>query len=400
MMKFTLAWLKEHLDTDAPLAAIADKLTMIGLEVESVADRGKMLAPFIIAYVVSAEQHPNADRLRVCMVDTGSGDPVQVVCGAPNARTGMKGVFVPPGAYIPGKDMTLGIGTIRGVESRGMLVSEFELKLSDDHEGIIELPQDAPVGANYAAWAKLDDPVLEIKLTPNRADCTSVHGIARDLAAAGLGKLKEVVIAPVKGMGVSPCSVKLDFGTTPSLCRAFALRLVRGVKNGPSPDWLQRRLTAIGLRPINALVDITNFLTFDRARPLHVFDAAKVRGNLTVRRAREGESLVALDGRTYTLDSGVCVIADDHGVESLAGIMGGEASGCSEQTTDVLIESALWNEINIAQTGRKLGINSDARYRFERGVDPAFMVPGLEMTTRLVMELCGGTPSENVVVGK
>src|SRR5712671_3089865 len=355
-MKLTLSWLKDHLDTGEPLDAIVHKLTMIGLEVENVENKAKGLAPFSIAYVVSAEQHPNADRLRVCMVDTGSGDPVQVVCGAPNARTGMKGVFVPPGAYIPGKDITLGIGTIRGVESRGMLVSEFELKLSDDHEGIIELPQDAPVGANYAAWAKLDDPVLEIKLTPNRADCTGVHGIARDLAAAGLGKLKEVVIAPVKGTGVSPCSVKLDFGTTPSLCRAFALRLVRGVKNGPSPDWLARRLTAIGLRPINALVDITNLITYDRGRPLHVFDAAKVNGNLVVRRARPGESLLALDGRTYALDDSMCVIADERGVESLAGIMGGEASGCSEATTDVLIESALWDEVNVAHTGRKLNI--------------------------------------------
>src|SRR5258707_5932848 len=349
MMKFTLAWLKEHLDTDAPLAAIADKLTMIGLEVESVADRGKMLAPFIIAYVVSAEQHPNADRLRVCMVDTGSGDPVQVVCGAPNARAGMKGVFVPPGAYIPGKDMTLGIGKIRGVESRGMLVSEFELKLSDDHEGIIELPQDAPVGVNYAAWARLDDPVLEIKLTPNRADCTSVHGIARDLAAAGLGKLRDAPIAPVKGTGACPTAVKLDFGTTPSLCRAFALRLVRGVKNGPSPDWLARRLTAIGLRPINALVAITNLITYDRGRPLHVFDAAKVHGNLVVRRAQPGERLLALDGKRYSLDPTICVIADEKGVDSLARIMGGEATGCSDTTTDVLIESALWEPVNIAQ---------------------------------------------------
>src|SRR5215470_12637993 len=266
-MKFTLAWLKEHLETDEPLSAIVDKLTMIGLEVESVTDRGKMLAPFVTARVISAEQHPNADRLRVCMVDTGAGDPVQVVCGAPNARAGMKGVFVPPGAYIPGKDITLSVGKIRGVESRGMLVSEFELKLSDDHEGIIDLPADAPVGANYAAWAKLDDPVLEIKLTPNRADCTSVHGIARDLAAAGMGKLRDEQNKPIKGNGACPTKVTLDFGTTPSLCPGFALRLVRGVKNGPSPDWLQRRLTAIGLRPINALVDITNLITYDRGRP-------------------------------------------------------------------------------------------------------------------------------------
>jgi phenylalanyl-tRNA synthetase beta chain len=399
MMKFTLAWLKEHLDTDAPLAAIVDKLTMIGLEVESVADRGKMLAPFTIARVISAEQHPNADRLRVCMVDTGPGDPVQVVCGAPNARTGMKGVFVPPGAFIPGKNMTLGIGKIRGVESRGMLVSEFELQISDDHEGIIELPDEAPVGANYAQWAGLDDPVVEINLTPNRADCAGVNGIARDLAAADMGKLRDARVQPVKGHFPCPVKVTLDFGSTPSLCPAFGLRLVRGVKNGPSPAWLQRRLSAIGLRPINALVDITNFVTYDRGRPLHVFDAAKVHGNLTVRRAREGESLLALDGKQYALDPTICVIADESGVESLSGIMGGEATGCSQTTTDVLIESALWDPINIALTGRKLGIDSDARYRFERGVDPAFMLPGLELATKMVLDLCGGEPSEVTVAG-
>jgi phenylalanyl-tRNA synthetase beta chain len=398
-MKFTLSWLKEHLDTDASAHALADKLTMIGLEVESVDDKATLLAPFTIARVISAEQHPNADRLRVCMVDTGAGDPVQVVCGAPNARTGMKGVFVPPGAYIPGKDITLSVGKIRGVESRGMLVSEFELKLSDDHEGIIDLPADAPVGANYATWAKLDDPVIEIKLTANRGDCAAVHGIARDLAAADMGKFIDTPIKPVKGNGACPRKVTLDFGATPSLCPGFALRLVRGVKNGPSPDWLQRRLTAIGLRPINALVDITNLITYDRGRPLHVFDAAKVHGNLTVRRAKPGETLTALDGKTYTLDETMCVIADEAGPESLAGIMGGEASGCSEATTDVLIESALWEPLNIAQTGRKLGISSDARYRFERGVDPAFLVPGLELATRLVLDLCGGTPSEITVVG-
>ena len=399
-MKFTLAWLKEHLDTEQPLAAIVDKLTMIGLEVESVTDRVKLLAPFTIASVISAEQHPNADRLRVCMVDTGAGKPVQVVCGAPNARAGMKGVFVPPGAFIPGKNMTLGVGNIRGVESRGMLVSAFELQISDDHEGIIELPDDAPVGTNYAAWAGLDDPVIEISLTPNRADCTGVSGIARDLAAADMGKLKGAAIRPVEGRFPCPVTVTLDFGATPSLCPAFAMRLVRGAKNGPSPDWLQRRLIAIGLRPINALVDITNFITYDRGRPLHVFDAAKVHGNLTVRRARDGESLVALDGKRYTLDDTICVIADEQGVESLAGIMGGEATGCSETTTDVLIESALWEPLNIAQSGRKLGIVSDARYRFERGVDPAFMRPGLELATAMVLELCGGEPSEVTVAGR
>src|SRR6266480_2045542 len=309
----------------------------------------------------------------------------------------MVSVFSAPGTFIPGKNITLGIGTIRGVESRGMLCSEAELQLSENHDGIMELPADAPIGAAYAGWAGLGDAVLEINLTPNRPDCTGVHGIARDLSAADMGKFKDPAIRPIKGEFLCPVQVTVEDA---ALCPGFALRLVRGVKNGPSPEWLQKRLSSIGLRPINALVDITNFMTYDRARPLHVFDAAKVTGHLSVRRARDGESLLALDGRTYTLDPAICVIADEHGVESLAGIMGGETSGCDENTTDVLIESALWNEINIAQTGRKLSINSDARYRFERGVDPAFMVPGLEMATRLVMEMCGGSPSENVVVGK
>src|SRR5947199_62907 len=397
-MKFTLSWLKEHLDTDEPVEKLADKLTMIGLEVESIDDKARALAPFTIARVISAERHPNADRLRVGMVDPGNGAaPVQVVCGAPNARAGLNSVFSAPGTFIPGKNITLGVGTIRGVESRGMLCSEAELQLSENHDGIMELPADAPVGAPYAQWAGLGDPVFEINLTPNRQDCTGVSGIARDLSAADMGKFKDAGIKPIKGE--FPCPVKVTVEDT-GLWPGVVLRLGRGVKNGPSPDWMQQRLMSIGLRPINALVDITNFMTYDRARPLHVFDAAKVSGSLTVRRARDGETLLALDGRSYALDNTMCVIADDHGVESLAGIMGGEASGCSEQTTDVLIESALWNEINVAQTGRKLGINSDARYRFERGVDPAFMVPGLEMATRLVMETCGGTPSENVVVGK
>jgi phenylalanyl-tRNA synthetase beta chain len=399
-VKFTLSWLKEHLDTDATLDEIVAKLTMIGLEVESVEDKAKLLAPYVIARVTEAKQHPNADRLRVCMVDTGDGKPIQVVCGAPNARAGMTGVFVPPGAFIPGKNMTLAVGTIRGVESRGMLVSEFELQISDDHDGIIDLPADAPVGTAYAKYAGLDDAVLDINLTPNRPDCTGVNGIARDLAATDIGSLIERAPKQIKGEYPCPVSVKLDFGQTHPLCPAFALRLVRGVKNGPSPEWLQKRLKAIGLRPINALVDITNFITYDRGRPLHVFDARKVKGNLVVRRAANGEQLLALDGKTYALDNAMCVIADDNGVESLAGIMGGEASGCDESTTDVLIESALWEPINIAQTGRKLGISSDARYRFERGVDPNFMVPGLELATQMVIELCGGTPSEITVAGK
>ncbi|MGZ5852710.1 MAG: phenylalanine--tRNA ligase subunit beta [Xanthobacteraceae bacterium] len=399
-MKFTLSWLKDHLETGEPLDKIVDKLTMIGLEVEKVEDKAKALGAFTIARVISAVQHPNADRLRVCMVDTGSGDPVQVVCGAPNARAGMKSVFSPPGTFIPGKNMTLGVGTIRGVESRGMLCSGMELQLSEDHEGILDLPEDAPVGMRYVEWAKLGDPVIEINLTPNRADCAGVTGIARDLAAADMGKLKNLAVKQISGTFPCPVSVTLDFGTTPPLCPGFAMRLVRGVRNGPSPEWLQKKLTAIGLRPINALVDITNFMTFDRARPLHVFDADKVKGNLTVRRAKAGESLLALDGKTYNLDDTICVIADENGVESLAGIMGGEHSGCSETTTNVLIESALWNEINIAHTGRKLGINSDARYRFERGVDPEFMQPGLELATKMVMDLCGGEPSTVVVTGE
>ncbi len=347
-----------------------------------------------MARVVSAEKHPNADRLRVCVVDPGDGSNIQVVCGAPNARAGMIGVFAPAGTHIPGTGVDLQKGVIRGVESNGMLLSERELGLSDDHTGIVDLPADAPVGEAYAAYAHLDDPVIDVAITTNRPDAFGISGIARDLAAAGVGRLIERPVEPVAGDGPCPVGVTLDFGITPPLCPAFGLRLVRGVTNGPSPEWLQRRLRAIGLRPINALVDITNFVTFDRCRPLHVFDAAKVKGNLTVRRARDGETVVALDGKTYTLDADVCVIADEAGVESIAGIMGGEATGCDETTTDVLIESALWDPLNIHRTGRRLGIVSDARHRFERGVDPAFMVPGLELATRMVMDLCGGTPSE------
>jgi phenylalanyl-tRNA synthetase beta chain len=398
-VKFTLPWLKDHLETDASLAEIVDKLTMIGLEVENVEDKAAQLKPLVVASVISAEKHPNADRLRVCMVDLGDGKPIQVVCGAPNARAGMKAVFAPPGTYIPGKNITLGIGKIRDVESRGMLISGAEIEVSDDADGIIDLPADAPVGNPYAEWAGLADPVIEINLTPNRPDCTGVAGIARDLGAASVGIFKDKIPKPVKGSFPCPVKITLDFGKTPSLCPAFGLRLVRGVKNGPSPDWLQKRLSAIGLRPINALVDITNFITFDRGRPLHVFDADKVHGNLTVRRAKNGEQLLALDGKIYTLDEAVCVIADEKGVESLSGIMGGEATGCSETTKNVLVESALWDELNIAQTGRKLGINSDARYRFERGVDPAFMLPGLELATQMVLDLCGGEASEIVLAG-
>ena len=399
-MKFTLSWLKDHLETDATLDEIVATLTKTGLEVEHVDDKAAALKDFVIARVIEAKPHPNADRLRVCLVDTGGGTPVQVVCGAPNARAGMKSVFSPPGTNIPGKKITLGKGVIRGVESHGMLCSGAELELSDDHDGILDLPEAAPVGAAYAAWACLDDPVVEINLLPNRPDAAGIDGIARDLAAAGLGKLKNRAIKPVESSFPCPAGVRLDFAPQDThLAPAFALRLVTGVRNGQSPAWMQRRLKAIGLRPINALVDITNYLTFDRARPLHVFDAQKIKGNITVRRAAPGEELIALDGKTYRLDADNVVIADEAGVESLAGIMGGQASGCDETTTEVLIESALWDPVNIARSGRRLGINSDARYRFERGVDPAFCLPGLELATRLVIELCGGSASQITLAG-
>ncbi len=399
-MKLTLSWLKEHLDASASLSEIVETLTRIGLEVEHVHDPAAQLKDFTIAQIVEAAQHPNADRLRVCKVDTGGRELVQVVCGAPNARTGLKSVFSAPGTFIPGKKITLGKGVIRGVESLGMLCSYEELELATQSDGIIELPDDAPVGAVYAQWAGLDDPVIEINLTANRPDAAGVYGVARDLAAAGLGVLKTSDILPVEGKFPCPVGVTLDFAEGERhLAPFFGLRLVKGVKNGPSPDWLQKRLREIGLRPINALVDVTNYLTFDRARPLHVFDARKVTGDLVVRKAKAGETLLALDGKTYALDGAMVVICDDNGPELLAGVMGGEASGCDETTTDVLIESALWDRLNIARTGRKLGIVTDARYRFERGVDPAFALPGLELATQMVLDLCGGAPSDLVIAG-
>ncbi|NVP56800.1 phenylalanine--tRNA ligase subunit beta [Mycoplana rhizolycopersici] len=397
-MKFTLSWLKEHLETDASLEQICERLTAIGLEVEDVDDKASF-KPFVIAKVVSAEQHPNADKLRVLMVDTGAGAPVQVVCGAPNARGGLVGAFAAPGTYVPGIDVTLSVGNIRGVESRGMMCSEKELEMSDNHDGIIDLPADAPVGTSFASYVGLDDPVIEINLTPNRPDCTSVYGIARDLAASGLGTLKTPKAPSFAVEGETPVKVALELGEDTHLCPGFGLRLVRGVRNGPSPRWMQQRLLAIGLRPINALVDITNYMTFDQGRPMHVFDAAKVKGNLIVRRAKEGETVLALDQREYTLSPANVVISDDNGIESIGGVMGGEHSGCDENTTDVLIESALWDPMNIARTGRTLGIITDARYRFERGVDPEYMVPGLERTTELVLQLCGGTAAKADVVG-
>lgn len=399
-MKFTLSWLKDHLETDASLDEITDTLTMIGLEVEEVRNPAEALAPFIVAEVTACEPHPDADRLQVCTVNAGEGAPIQVVCGAPNAHAGMKGVFAPAGTVIPGSGLELKITKIRGVESSGMLCSERELELSDAHEGVIELPDTASVGAPVAEIMGLDDPMIEIAITPDRADCLGVHGVARDLAAAGLGRLKPGAVEPVKGAYESPINIFLDFEAgKENACPGFAGRLIRGLTNGPSPDWLQKRLTAIGFRPINALVDITNYISYDRARPLHVYDATKLSGDIGARLARQGEDLKALDDNTYKLEAEMCVIADDSGVLGLAGVMGGEESGSTSSTVDVFIESATFDPVRTAMTGRKLSIESDARYRFERGVDPAFVVPGLELATRMILDLCGGEPSDVVIAG-
>jgi phenylalanyl-tRNA synthetase beta chain len=399
-MKFTLSWLKEHLDTDADADAIAQKLTSIGLEVETVEDAGARLKAFVVAHVVSAEKHPNADKLKLCMVDDGSGKPIQVVCGAPNAHTGMKGVFARPGTIIPATGEALKVGTIRGIESRGMLCSARELQLGDEHDGIIELPADAKIGEPAAKALGLTDPVIDVSLTPNRGDAAGVFGIARDLAASGLGILKDGTVNPVPGKFASPKSIALNFAADAAdACPLFAGRMVRGVKNGPSPKWVQDRLKAVGLRPISALVDVTNLITFDRGRPLHVFDADKLRGNIQARLARDGEQILALDAKTYVLDAGMTVIADDAAARGIAGVMGGEDTGCSEGTTKVFIESAYFDPARTARTGQKLAILSDARYRFERGVDPEFVVPGLELATKLILEWCGGEASETVVAG-
>ncbi len=398
-MKFTLSWLKDHLETDASLDEIVEALTMIGLEVEEVDSRAQF-DPFIIAKVLTAEKHPDADKLQVLSVDTGTGDPVQVVCGAPNARAGLIGAFAAPGTYVPGIDVTLSIGNIRGVESRGMMCSERELELSEDHDGIIDLPADAPIGMKFADYAHLNDPVIEIGITPNRPDALGVRGIARDLEAAGIGTMKPLGIPAIVGEGEFPVDVDLSADGASEFCPAFGLRLVRNVKNGPSPKWMQQRLKAIGLRPISALVDITNYVTYDHARPLHVFDADKVKGALRVRRGSGDEEFLGLDGKTYKPSENHFVIADDNGPESLAGIMGGEHSGCSMNTTNVLVESALWDPLTIARTGRDLGINTDARYRFERGVDPSFMEAGLDIGTNWVLELCGGTSTEAKIAGE
>jgi phenylalanyl-tRNA synthetase beta chain len=393
-MKFTLSWLKEHLETEATLTQVRDALTMLGLEVEGITNPAESLKGFVVGYVVEAVQHPNADRLRVCKVDTGSGI-LQVVCGAPNARTGMKGIFAPTGSYIPGTDMTLKPSKIRGEESNGMLCSSRELQLGDDHSGIIDLPEDTRTGIPAAEALGLDDAVIEIKVTPNRGDCLGVHGIARDLAAAGLGTLKPMKAEPVKGSYPSPIKWTHGYEARPdSPCPIVVGRHFRGLRNGPSPDWLQRRLKAIGLRPISTLVDITNLVTFDLNRPLHVFDAKKLSGDLVMRQAREGEQILALDGKTYALDPSIAVIADSRGVHALGGVMGGEDTGVQENTTDVLLEVAYFDPIRTAATGRKLGILSDARYRFERGIDPQSVHWGTDVATRLILELCGGEASE------
>ncbi|WP_112320531.1 phenylalanine--tRNA ligase subunit beta [Oceanibium sediminis] len=397
-MKFTLSWLKEHLETDTSLEQILDALTDLGLEVEGVEDPAERLGAFTIGEVLRAEQHPDADRLRVCQVLTDQGEK-QIVCGAPNARAGIKVVVAHPGAYIPGIDTTIQVGKIRGVESHGMMLSEREMELSDAHDGIVELDADAPLGTRYIDHVNANDPVIEIAITPNRPDALGVAGIARDLAARGLGKLVTSPIAPVKGEFPCPIEVILDEGIAEEACPLFMGRVIRGVKNGPSPEWLQKRLRAIGLRPISALVDITNLMTFDRNRPLHVFDADKVAGNLVVRAAKPGETIAALDDKSYTFTGGETVIADDNGVESIGGVMGGIASGCTEETVNVFLEGAYFDPNRTAQTGRALKVNSDARYRFERGIDPAFTPDGIEMATRLILELCGGTPSEVFTAG-
>ena len=398
-MKFTVDWLKEHLDTQATLDQIVEKLTMVGLEVEKVTDRAKGLETFVVGYVVEAKQHPNADRLRVCQVDTGT-EKVELVCGAPNAKTGMKGAFAPGGSYIPGTNITLKPTEIRGVMSNGMLLSEREMGISDEHDGIIELDENAKIGDRVVDVMGLNDPIIEIAITPNRGDCLGVRGIARDMAAAGLGALKPLANGPVPGTFKSPVQVNLNFDeATKSACPHFVGRYIRGVQNGESPKWLKDKLLAIGLRPISALVDITNLLTMDLGRPLHVFDVAHLDGDVQARMAKPGEKLLALNGKEYTLGADMCVIADNSKVEALGGVMGGEASGCTETTTDVYVECAYFDPIRTATTGRKLQVISDARFRFERGVDPAFLETGMEIATRLIMDLCGGEPSEIVNAG-
>ena len=395
-MKFSLEWLKAHLDTDASATELADKMTAIGLEVEGLSNPAEALAPFKVAKVLTAEKHPQADKLQLLTVDAGEG-PVQVVCGAPNARAGMVGVFGPPGAYIPGSDITLAVRAVRGVESHGMMCSSRELELGDDHSGIIELPNDAPVGTAYTQYAGLDDPVFDVAITPNRQDCMGVRGIARDLAAAGMGTLKPLAVPQIEGSFESPVGIAIE---DKDGCPAFFGRAIRGVTNGASPDWMQRRLKAAGQRPISALVDITNYLMLEHGRPAHAYDIAKLTGGLTARPAREGEKVLALNEKEYVLQPFMTVIADDRQVHDIGGIMGGEDSGVSDTTTDVMLEVAYFTPERIARTGQALGLTSDARSRFERGVDPAFLDEGLAILSGLILDICGGEPSAAIRVGE
>lgn len=400
-MKFTLSWLKDHLETDAPLDEILETLTDLGLEVEGVEDPVAALKGFTIAKVTSAEQHPDADKLRVCMVQTDEGEK-QIVCGAPNAREGITVVLAKPGMYIPGLDITISVGKIRGVESHGMMASEREMGLSDEHEGIIELPS-GEIGQEFSHWLSVNrptavDPVIEIAITPNRPDALGVRGVARDLVARGLGTLKPMPEYSLKADGDCPISVEIAEDAQDG-CHVFAGRLIKGVKNGPSPAWLQDKLKSIGLRPISTLVDITNLFTHDLNRPLHVFDAAKVAGGLRIHRAGGGEAFTGLDEKEYVLPAGALVISDDNGVESIGGIMGGLSTGCGPETQDVFVEAAVWDVVSIAHAGRALKINSDARYRNERGIDPGFNMEGLDRACALIVELCGGRVSDVVVAG-
>src|SRR5258708_6319506 len=393
-MKFTLSWLREHLDTHASVDDVVEAMTMAGLEVEHVEDPAAKLKAFSVAKVVEAVQHPNADRLRVCQADTKDGRK-EIVCGAANARAGLTTIYAPIGAYVPGSGITLEARPVRGVVSNGMLCSGRELELSEEADGIVELPDSLAVGASAAEAFGLEA-VIDFEVTPNRPDWLGVAGIARDLATAGVGKLKELSVAPVAGQFPCPVEIEVDG----EACRAFAGRLIKGVKNGPSPAWLQRKLTSVGLRPISALVDITNLLSVDRCRPLHVYDAAKLTGGrIEARLGRDGETVEALDGETYEAGGEICVIADGSGAIGLGGVMGGESTKVTEATVDVFVESAWFDPIRTAQTGRALGIVSDAQYRFARGVDPDFTVPGLELATKLILELCGGEASQVRVAG-
>ena len=394
-MKFTLSWLKDHLDTNANLNEITDKLTALGLELEGVEDPSEKFAPFKVAYVESAEQHPDADRLRVCLVDTGE-EKIQVVCGAPNAKTGMKAIFAPAGSYVPGTDMMLKKGKIRGEESNGMLVSEREMGLSDEHDGIIELPEETAVGTPFTEIYGMNDPVIDIALTPDRGDCAGIRGIARDLAAAGMGTLKPLDTSTVKGHGKSSIGVNID---AKEQCPVFMGRLIKNINNKASPTWMQNRLKAVGLRPISALVDITNYMSLDLCRPLHVYDADLLKGDITVRLAKDGEEFDALNDKSYTTKEGMTAITDDSGLIGLGGVVGGVSTGCTEDTKNVFLECAYFDPMAIARTGRDLQIDSDARYRFERGVDTDFVAEGIEIATKLIMDLCGGEPSDVVKTG-